>query len=362
MITLTLPTTGRRSEIRIARGLLHSEAAPLVAAAVSGRRALIVSDTNVEPLHLAPLAAGLQQAGFTTLSLALEPGEENKTAASLERIYHACHLAGLTRRDTIIALGGGVIGDLGGFAAATWQRGIYLVQVPTTLMAQVDSSVGGKTAIDMPYAKNTVGAFYQPHAVLVDPDTLRTLPEARLSDGLAEVVKYAAIRDPDLLELLEGRGLADLDYAALVERSIRTKADYVLADEFDQGLRMQLNFGHTLGHAIEQLTGYGTYFHGEAVSIGMMLALRLGAILGITPSGLIDRLGRLLTALGLPTTPPPLPAERLLGAVRGDKKLLGDSLNLILIRELGQAIIHPLDLEELAVLLAKLPSLPGAPS
>ena len=358
MAEIRIHTQARDYSVEVEPGLLAA-AGERLAALVPGRRALVVTDRNVEALHLGPLIRGLRAADFTPLSLAIEPGEQHKGPETLERVYRACHLAGLTRHDVLVALGGGVVGDLAGFAAATWQRGIRLAQLPTTLMAQVDSAIGGKTAIDMPYAKNTVGAFYQPHVVLSDPELLATLPEPRLADGMAEVIKYGAIGDAALLDWLQAdesrlRAVRPEDRVWIVERASRAKAAYVAEDTLDTGERMKLNFGHTVGHAIEVATGYGRYYHGEAVSLGMIIAARLGEALGVSPAGTSAALAQLLEAARLPIRAPRVALDEVIAALRGDKKLLGDELQLILLRQLGDAVIHPIRLEDLAAQLRTL--------
>jgi 3-dehydroquinate synthase len=252
---------------------------------------------------------------------------------------------GASRDATVIALGGGVVGDLAGFAAALWMRGIAFVQIPTTLLAMVDSSVGGKTGVNLPQGKNLVGAFHQPRAVFIDPDTLRTLPERELLAGLAEVIKYAAIGDSEFMDWLEAnvRSLLDRDSAALqhaIETSVRHKARVVAADEHERGERALLNLGHTFGHAIEAATGYKRFLHGEAVAIGMLAAARLSAALGMAAVADADRLQTLLSRFGLPTTiPKDLDDRQLLDLMRLDKKAESGKLRLILWRGVGRAEI-----------------------
>jgi len=329
----------RRYPIRIGAGLLHD--ADALAALVPGRHALIVTDGNVAPHYLARVQAAL--ADKLDSALVLPPGEQEKTLARFGDVMDALAALGASRDVTILALGGGVVGDLAGFAAASWMRGVRFVQLPTTLLAMVDSSVGGKTAVDLPSGKNLVGAFHQPSAVIADTSTLDTLPRRELRAGLAEVVKYGAIADPDFFARLEAHAdaLLDRDPAALAEAiasSCRQKAGVVARDETEQGERMLLNFGHTFGHAIETEQGYGGLLHGEAISVGMVLAARLSTRLGRAPAADADRLQALLQRFGLPVAlPEGLDAEALLARMRLDKKAVSGALRLILWRGLGQA-------------------------
>jgi 3-dehydroquinate synthase len=308
---------------------------------VPGRHALIVTDAHVAPLYLARVQSALR--GKTVRVSMLPPGEQEKTLARFSQLMDALAALGASRDVTVIALGGGVVGDIAGFAAACWMRGVRLVQLPTTLLAMVDSSVGGKTAVDLPSGKNLVGAFHQPSAVIADTTTLRTLPDRELRCGLAEVLKYGAIIDADFFHWLEthadallARDAASLEHAIAV--SCRHKAGIVARDETEQGERMLLNFGHTFGHAIETEQGYGGLLHGEAVAVGMVLAAKLSTRLGRAPAADAQRLQALITRLGLPTTiPDGLSAEALLKHMRLDKKAVSGELRLILWRGIGQA-------------------------
>jgi 3-dehydroquinate synthase len=309
---------------------------------VRGRHALVVTNPTVGALYAAALVDGL--AGHATDVVEIPDGEEHKTLAQAERIFAALARLKASRDATVVALGGGVIGDLAGFAAACWMRGVPCVQVPTSLLAMVDSSVGGKTAVNLPEGKNLVGAFHQPSAVLIDPATLATLPARELACGLAEVVKYGAIRDA-FLDRLAGatRALLARDAAALTDAiatSCRHKAEVVARDERETGERALLNFGHTFAHAIETETGYGTVKHGEAVAIGMVLAARLSERLGLAERADTERLRALLAALGLPVAlPAGLAPQRLLEHMRLDKKAASGALRLILWRGVGRAEI-----------------------
>jgi 3-dehydroquinate synthase len=309
-------------------------------AAIRGRHVLVVSNTTVAPLYLGRVAAGLHD--FNHASLVLPDGETHKTLECTGEVFGALAALGAGRDATVLALGGGVIGDLAGFAAACWMRGIDFVQMPTTLLAMVDSSVGGKTGVNLPSGKNLVGAFHQPRAVVADTATLATLPEREYRAGLAEVVKYGAIGDPAFFAWLE-RAAPALDarepraLADAIAASCRHKAAIVARDEHEHGERALLNFGHTFGHALETADGYAGLLHGEAVAIGMMLAARLSAALGRAPQADADRLAALLATLGLPVTPPAHDPPRLLELMRLDKKNLGGRIRLVLWRGIGQA-------------------------
>ena len=312
--------------------------------AIRGRHVLVVTNAVVAPLYLARVEAGLH--GFEHAALVLPDGEAHKTLANAGEVFARLAALGATRDATIVALGGGVIGDLAGFAAACWMRGIDFVQMPTTLLAMVDSSVGGKTGVNLPAGKNLVGAFHQPRAVVADSTTLATLPGREYRAGLAEVVKYGAIGDAAFFAWLETHAdaLRARDERALVEAiatSCRHKAGVVARDEHEHGERALLNFGHTFGHALETACGYGTLLHGEAVAIGMLLAARLSARLGRATDADTDRLARLLTALDLPIAAPPADPQRLLELMRLDKKNLGTTLRLILWRGIGHADVVP---------------------
>lgn len=312
--------------------------------------AAIVTDDHVAPLYLQRVEASLDAAGIRHASIVLPHGERTKCIDSLTRLYTFLSESGITRRDIVIALGGGVIGDLAGLAAATWLRGVRLVQLPTTLLAQVDSSVGGKVAVDLPQGKNLVGAFWQPSLVLVDPDTLNTLSPDFWRDGLGEVVKYGCINDEALFELLEGAAHAGRDGVMahmdeLLRRCISAKARVVEQDEHDTGLRMTLNFGHTIAHAVETVQQYGGLRHGEAVAVGMAAITRLSEKRGMTKPGTTQRLLALETALGLPVDLPDVPKEAFLRAMGMDKKTMGKKLTIVLLKEIGQCFLHETDVQ-----------------
>ena len=342
----------RSYSIRVGAG----ELAPLaLAALVPGRDVLVVTDANVGPLYLSRVLSALD--GKSLRDCVLPAGEQEKTLARFGEVMNALAAMGANRDVTVIALGGGVIGDLAGFAAACWMRGVRLVQLPTTLLAMVDSSVGGKTAVDLPSGKNLVGAFHQPAAVIADTDVLATLPDRELRAGLAEVAKIGAIGDAAFFGWLEQNADALLARdAAALEQAIATccefKAGVVSRDETEQGERMLLNFGHTFGHAIETAQGYGQLLHGEAVSIGMVVAARLSAALGYASMLDADRLQSLLLRFGLPTeVPTDLAPDALLGHMRLDKKSQSGALRLILWRGIGKAYVAR-DIPDPAILLA----------
>jgi len=322
--------------IAIGPGLLADGDA--LAAHVRGRHVLVVSDGNVAPLHARALADTLQARlpRAQVIVSCIPAGESSKSLDGFAELMRELADFGATRDACVFALGGGVVGDLAGFAAACWMRGIDCVQLPTTLLAMVDSSVGGKTAVDLPQGKNLVGAFHPPRAVFADTTTLRTLPDRELRAGLAEVVKYGAIRDAGFLDWLAGNAAALLrrDDAALAEaiaRSCAHKAAIVERDPFEHGERALLNFGHTFGHAIEAEQGYGGLNHGEAVAVGMVLAARLSTALGLAPAADAARLATLLDGFGLPTTlPARLAPEALFARMRLDKKADAAGLRFVL--------------------------------
>ncbi|MDQ3511382.1 MAG: 3-dehydroquinate synthase, partial [Pseudomonadota bacterium] len=338
----------------------------LMAASLRGRHALIVSDANVAPLYAAHIKAALHCArpDLRFGHFAMPAGEDHKTLASFGDVLGALAVLGATRDATVIALGGGVVGDLAGFAAACWMRGIDVVQLPTTLLAMVDSSVGGKTAVDLPAGKNLVGAFHPPRAVIADTTTLRTLPDRELRAGLAEVIKCGAIFDAGFLDWLHARAEALLarDDAALTEaiaRGCRFKAEVVARDPFEHGERALLNFGHTFGHAIEAEQGYAgsgrdSLNHGEAVAVGMVLAARMAHSLGMAPANDSARLIALLQRFGLPTAlPAGLEPAALLSRMRLDKKADASGLRFVLWDGAGKArIVAGVDDSDVLAVLA----------
>jgi 3-dehydroquinate synthase len=341
-ITLQVELGERSYPITIGRNLLHD--ADLMAQRIAGKRVVIVTNTVVGPLYLETLTSTLQRAGKQVGNIVLPDGEEEKNWSSLMLIFDALLRDKCDRHTTLVALGGGVIGDLTGFAAASYMRGIPFVQVPTTLLAQVDSSVGGKTGINHPLGKNMIGAFYQPQAVIADTDTLQTLPERELAAGLAEVIKHGAITDAAFFDWIEANidKLHANDSAAMayaIRRSCEIKASIVQQDEREGGLRAILNFGHTFGHAIESGLGYGKWLHGEAVGCGMVMAADLSQRLGYIDAATRERIENVTAAAGLPTVAPDLGEARWLELMQVDKKNEGGEIKFILIKPLGTPLI-----------------------
>lgn len=341
MITLEVSLGERSYPIHIGSGLLKR--LDLIESRIAGARVAIVTDETVAQLYLDILANLV--ARYRPVRIVLPDGEQHKTVDGLNRIYEALLTERCDRRTTLFALGGGVVGDMAGFAAACYQRGIPFIQLPTTLLAQVDSSVGGKTGVNHPLGKNMIGAFYQPRAVLVDTDTLNTLPVRELSAGIAEIIKYGLIRDTNFLVWLEANmeKLIQRDSQALafaIERSCRHKAEVVAADETESGVRATLNFGHTFGHAIETGTGYGTWRHGEAISAGMVLASEMSRRLGWLNDQEVARIKNLFARAGLPVQPPnSIAPEKFLELMSIDKKVQDGKLRLVLLRRLGEGIV-----------------------
>ena len=332
---------GERSyPILIGDGLLADSG--LMCTHVEARDVLVVTNDTVGPLYEAAVMASL--AGKRVRSISLPDGEQYKTLEVLGRVFDALIAARLNRDACIVALGGGVVGDMAGFAAACYQRGIDFVQVPTTLLAQVDSSVGGKTGVNHPGGKNLIGAFHQPRAVISDLATLRSLPPRELRAGLAEVIKYGLVDDAAFLGWIELHvdDLLRLDMSALawaVRRSCEIKARIVASDEREQGQRALLNLGHTFGHAIENAAGYGEWLHGEAVAMGMLLAADMSQRLGWIGTDEVERLRRVLQRAGLPTAAPAIGAARALELMGMDKKVLQGRIRLVLLREFGAGIV-----------------------
>lgn len=343
---LTLKGTNGVSEIHIENGLL-SRAAAVIGETFSPSRIHIVSDSTVAPLYLQKLE---QQFTLPVTHTIIPAGEEHKRLSTVEGIYHDLLANGMTRKDLIVALGGGVVGDITGFAAATFLRGVSLCQIPTTLLAQVDSSVGGKTGVDMPEGKNLVGAFYQPRLVLIDPSVLTTLPEQTFADGMAEVVKYGYISNRDILDMVSAPDYKQ-NIESIICECVKIKRDVVTIDEHDTGLRMILNFGHTIGHAAEKLGNYVDLTHGQAVAVGMVAAMRLSAFLG--NEDLTGRLIDILKHIGLPTELK-YDREDIYRSLLSDKKKFGATVNFILVREPGRAEITPIDAEKLHEYVLKL--------
>ncbi|HEY3694028.1 3-dehydroquinate synthase [Phenylobacterium sp.] len=347
--TVPVALGGRAYDVLIGPGLID-EAGARIAPLLKRPRLAVVSDETVWSLHGARFAAALEAAGIAALPVVIRPGEQTKSFAGLAELSGRLLSLGLDRGDLIAALGGGVVGDLAGFAAAIYKRGVDFVQVPTTLLAQVDSSVGGKTAIDTPHGKNLIGAFHQPRLVLADLDVLATLPEREMRAGYAEVVKYGLLGDAAFFDWLEANAAAVVArqpqaLGRAVARSVEMKAAIVAEDETEQGRRALLNLGHTFGHALEAETGYGAaLLHGEAVAAGQALAFRFSAAQGLCPGRDADRAAAAIAAAGLPTTLAEIPghpfdAGRLLAHMGQDKKAEAGRLTFVLARRLGEAFV-----------------------
>ena len=341
--------TSRPYEIQIERGALDRAGELCARALPRARKLAVVTDSTVEPLYLVRTGSSLKKAGFQVECFSVPAGEASKNAQQLARLWEQMMTFGMTRTDGVVALGGGVVGDLAGFAAATLLRGVDFVQIPTTLLSQVDSSVGGKVAIDLEHGKNLAGAFWQPRLVLMDPETLDTLSDPIFSDGMAEVIKYGCIFDKALFDFLAARPTRP-QLMEEIEHILYTCCDLkrmvVEEDERDTGRRMLLNFGHTLGHAYELAGHYETWTHGQAVAAGMVMAAGLGERLGVTPAGTAGTVAGVLALLGLPTAIPCTP-EEYAAAVGLDKKGAGADITLILLEEVGHAVPHKMSKQAL---------------
>ncbi|MDH3309397.1 MAG: 3-dehydroquinate synthase [Gammaproteobacteria bacterium] len=341
MKILHLDLGDRSYPIYIGSGLIDQS--DLLKKHIAGQRVAIVTNETVAPLYLAKVRVHLDT--LQPLDVILPDGEQYKSLEVLNRVFDALLNAHCDRRTTLIALGGGVIGDMAGFAAASYQRGVPFIQIPTTLLSQVDSSVGGKTGVNHPLGKNMIGAFYQPRAVIIDTDTLDTLPDRELSAGLAEVIKYGLIRDPEFFSWLEhnldkllARDAETLAFA--IHRSCRNKAEVVAADERESGVRATLNLGHTFGHAIETGLGYGEWLHGEAIAAGMAMATDLSRRLGWLPGADVTRIEKLIRRARLPVRAPgALSPGRFLELMAVDKKVQDGRLRLVLLKRLGEAVV-----------------------
>ncbi|MFR8531183.1 MAG: 3-dehydroquinate synthase, partial [Anaeromassilibacillus sp.] len=338
-----------RYTIRIERGALDQLGAYCASLFAPGKKAVVITDTHVAPLYLERISTSLRNAGFDVTSCAFPAGEPSKRLSTIEGIYGHMAQAHITRSDFAVALGGGVTGDMAGFAAASYLRGIPFVQVPTTLLSQVDSSVGGKTGVDLPQGKNLVGAFWQPSFVLIDPDTLNTLSPHFFADGMGEVIKYGCIKSRALFDLL----IETEDITSIMEdviyRCVDIKRDVVERDEFDTGERALLNFGHTFGHALEKLHQYQGLSHGAAVGIGMVMMARLGEKAGFTAPGTADKIAAALEKYHLPVHSD-LPLSQIVEATASDKKSTGSSINLVLLKNIGESFVHKVARSDLAAL------------
>ena len=331
--------TSQPYAVHIGAGLI-AHSGDLTAAVTAARHCVLVTDSNIAPLYAQKVTISLESAGFTVHLYKLPAGEEHKTLATVAQLLSFFAQSGLTRTDFAVALGGGVVGDMTGFACAVYQRGIDFIQMPTTLLAACDASVGGKTAVDLPEGKNLAGAFHQPRLVICDADTFSTLPPRVYAEGMAEVIKHALIADQDLLHTLDTISIDDL-----VRRNVEIKASFVCGDEHEHGQRKLLNFGHTLGHAVERCSHY-TIPHGEAVAVGMALICRAAEKLCHSPKGTTDTVCSLLRRYSLPCHCP-FTAEEIFHAATADKKRSGDSIDIVILEEIGRAKTLRLTLDQL---------------
>ena len=348
-VELPADSVSRSYDIKLKRGLLDDIGPSLLGLGFSGGVTIITNPT-VASFYADRVRKSLEDSGLRVLQLEMPDGEEFKNLDEVSKIYDSLLLDKMERGTPVVALGGGVVGDLSGFVAATYLRGVPYVQVPTTLLSQVDSSIGGKTAVNHPRGKNLIGAFYQPRVVFIDPDVLGTLEGRDVRSGLAEVVKHAVIRDEGYLAFLEGnvRALLKLNDEIIeaIERSCVIKAAIVSEDERETGVRAILNFGHTFGHAIEAVSGYGRIRHGEAVAIGMVMAAGFSEKLGYAPAGTGDRIEKLLLALGLPVAAPGLSEMEIFDAMLLDKKVKDGGLRFVLIKKIGEVFIREVSGDE----------------
>lgn len=337
--------TGIPYPVLIGNGLLD-QAGERTGEAVRGRHVMILADDGVAPLYLKRAEESFRQAGFRTESFVFPAGEAHKTLGTVEQALEAADAAGLTRSDLFAALGGGLTGDVTGLVAALYLRGVDFVQIPTTLLAMVDASVGGKTAVNLPGGKNLCGAFHQPRLVLCDPETLSTLPRAVYAEGMAEVIKHGALAGEDLLNQIR----TGSDLTSLVAANVRFKSEIVSQDERESGLRQLLNLGHTFGHAVEKLTGY-TIYHGEGVSLGLVIASRAAEDHGLCQAGVCEELKDLLRREGLPVTTR-FSAAEVAHAALNDKKRRGDQITLVLPEARGRSRLVPVPVSELEAFIA----------
>lgn len=333
-------------QILIEKGLLK-KAGQLIGEVIKPKKIIVISDENVRGLYFQTLRASLEESGFEVIEHVIEPGEKSKTLSNMEKICEKMAQENMSRSDAVVALGGGVVGDLSGFVASSYMRGVDFIQIPTTLLSQVDSSVGGKVAVNLKNGKNLVGAFYNPKRVIIDPDCLKTLEEKYVKDGIAEVIKYGCIWDKELFSFLkEGSAPSYVveNSTRIIKRCCEIKRDVVQEDELDRGLRMLLNFGHTLGHGIEAYYDYKRYTHGYAVAIGMVLVSSYSESIGLTKEGTTDEIRGLLESYGLPSKLEGAQVKDIIDYTKRDKKVSNGKLNLIIIEEIGKARIHRMDL------------------
>lgn len=336
--------TGRPYDILIERGIIN-RCGDLIKSVSNAQKVCVVTDSNVEKLYSEKVISSIKASGFETELFVFEAGEENKRLSTIADMYSCFADFHMSRKDLVVALGGGVTGDMAGFAAASYMRGIEFVQIPTSLLAQVDSSVGGKTGVDIPQGKNLVGAFWQPNMVIIDPDTLSTLPDYYINDGMAEVIKYGCIKDEKLFETLENENALSI-IEDIIEICVSIKRDVVNADEREKGERMLLNFGHTLGHSLEKIYNYKGLSHGQAVAIGMCMITKASEKAGITKAGTTDRITALCKKYGLPVSDK-ADFREIAQVCSSDKKTAGGSVNLVLLEKIGTSFTKPTLLNEL---------------
>lgn len=346
-------TSSRAYDVHVAPGILD-DCGALVRQSAGGQKAMVVSDTNVAPLYARCVMDSLEKAGYETAKFVFAAGEASKRAGTWASCLEAIASAGLTRDDVVVALGGGVTGDLAGFAAASYMRGCSVAQVPTSLLAMVDSSVGGKTAIDLEAGKNLAGAFWQPSVVIADPTCLSTISHELLTDSCGEVIKHGVLADPKLFSQLEARPINDPEYdvdelAAVIARNVEIKRDVVDADERERGLRQTLNLGHTIGHAVEAASNF-TLGHGTCVAIGLAAIARAAACLGICSDQTAQRIERVIDAHGL-YTDVDLPHDQIVRLAMSDKKRHGDGVNVVLPLEVGKVEVRRVSMAEFAKLV-----------
>lgn len=334
---------GKSYEILIERGLLK-QAGALISHVTKAKRIAIITDSNVAPLYESTIRESLKSAGFNVFTHTFPAGESSKTLSSIGEMLEFMAENSLDRKDLVVALGGGVCGDMAGYAAASYLRGIDFVQIPTTLLAQIDSSVGGKTGVDLPQGKNLCGAFHQPILVIIDPDVLSTLSDKFFVDGMGEAIKYGCIKSRKIFDKLKKENAKDF-VEQLIFECVDIKREVVENDEKEQGERALLNFGHTFGHAIEKYYNFRGFSHGEAVSIGMVMAAKIGEELGVTDIGTAEEIGHLLTKCKLPNSTT-AQFENLIEAMGADKKRDGDSINFVLLNSIGKSFIYPMKMNQ----------------
>lgn len=353
MALLEVRAESKKYSIHVEKGLLDRLGAFLAERFKPGLT-IVVTDSNVEELYGEKIRTSLEDSGWRVSFITVSPGEKSKSPATLLKLYEEMIEAGLTRSDLLIAFGGGVVGDLTGFAASTIYRGVPYVQVPTTLLAQIDSSIGGKTAIDLPQGKNLVGSFYHPEAVYIDPELLKTLQPKFFRDGLSEAIKSACIRNAELFDLIaqvEGQDDFHIVSEEIIIACLKVKRDIVEQDEKDTGERMLLNFGHTLGHAVEKYFGFESFSHGEAVAIGMYNITLKSEQWGLTTQGTAEKIKNILVKFQLPYELPAMDKESVIKAISVDKKNMNNKLRLCFIKTIGEGFIWDLDKERIAKLL-----------